>query len=418
MKKNRFTAGALGLCIFLTGAVLLGLLCYAQASPISITLPANGTMVNPGQTLAVVVSVDSSVKNVMVAGEVPLGFGQDTGIAGQFAVAVPSEITPGPYVIGASGTDSAGNDVLSQITVDVERPDDPQELEVDDYVELTKLGDKLPLTVVGIFADGSRLLLENSTKVTYTSADPSIATVSSSGVITAAAQGETTVTASTAGGAVQAAAAVRVLLAKATAEDSIPPVTQTTAAPASNPAGWNNQNVTVSFSATDNDGGTGARMILANVTDASSGGVVLRGATGNLPVNYEGLTTIRYFSVDNAGNKEAPKTLVIKLDKTPPALAGIPQTCTLSGSHDPLLQVALISASDINSGVAAFSVSATSNQPQDADNPAIVISGTGLQPRAIQLRAEEGAVYTVTASATDVADNTASRSFTCTVVDN
>lgn len=417
MKHKKVLMKAAHVAVLASVAALIRIPGYGQGSLLRITAPSDGTIITPGQTVTVTLAVDPSVKNVIVGGEAPMGFGKETGVAGQYNLAIPSDTTPGIYRIGASGAGPSG-EIGDNINIDVERSDDPQELQADEYVELRKVNEQIPLTVLGIYADGSRISLQRSTKVSYSSANPGIATASSSGVITAVAQGETTVSVSTAGGTVQASVPVRVLLAKATAEDAVPPTTQATEVPPANSAGWSNQNVTVSFSATDNDGGTGARMILANVTDSFSGAVVLRGSTGNLPVTFEGLTTIRYFSVDNTGNREDPHTLVVKLDKTPPVFGGIPQTCALSGSHDPLVQAATISASDANSGLATFSVSATSNQPQDPDNPDIVISGTGLQPRSIQLRAKEGAVYTVTANATDVAGNTASTSFTCTAVED
>src|SRR5689334_20483728 len=171
----------------------------------------------------------------MVAGEQPLSVGHETGTAGQFAVSVPSEITPGPYLVAASGTDPAGNDVLSQASIDVERPDDPQSMTIENgYIEMRKQGEQSSLNVRGIYADGARLLLQRSSKITFASANPNIATVSSSGVITAITQGETSVSASTAGGAVQASVPVRVLLAKATAEDATAPTTQATVAPPAN----------------------------------------------------------------------------------------------------------------------------------------------------------------------------------------
>lgn len=77
-------------------------------------------------------------------------------------------------------------------------------------------------------------------------------------------------------------------------------------------------------------------------------------------------------------------------------------------------------ASDSLSGVASFSVTGTSNEPSDPGESDIVVTGTSLQPRVIQLRRERlgtgtGRVYNLTAVATDVAGNTAASSAVCVV---
>ena len=65
------------------------------------------------------------------------------------------------------------------------------------------------------------------------------------------------------------------------------------------------------------------------------------------------------------------------------------------------------------------SVTATSNEPANP-GPDIVITGSGLQPRTVQLRAERlgtgtGRVYTITAKATNVAGVASTATATCTV---
>jgi len=66
-----------------------------------------------------------------------------------------------------------------------------------------------------------------------------------------------------------------------------------------------------------------------------------------------------------------------------------------------------------------MNVTGTSNEPADP-GPDIVISGSGLDPYMVQLRAERlgagtGRIYTLTATATDLAGNTATTTATCVV---
>jgi hypothetical protein len=85
---------------------------------------------------------------------------------------------------------------------------------------------------------------------------------------------------------------------------------------------WAKEDVKVSLSAQDNEGGSGVRDIRYSATgaDAISQQTV---SAANLPATFtidaEGTTTISYFATDNTGNQESPaKTLTVKLDKTPP----------------------------------------------------------------------------------------------------
>jgi len=106
------------------------------------------------------------------------------------------------------------------------------------------------------------------------------------------------------------------------ATDTTPPVTTVAASPGPNANGWNNANVTVTLNSTDNEpGGTGMK----GITYAASGAqtipsTIFGGASTSLVISAEGITTITFFGTDNAGNVETPKTLTIKLDKTPPII--------------------------------------------------------------------------------------------------
>ena len=56
-----------------------------------------------------------------------------------------------------------------------------------------------------------------------------------------------------------------------------------------------------------------------------------RSAPGaSLTISAEGVTTVTYFAVDRAGNAEAPRTLRVSIDRTPPAITGMPAaSCSL-----------------------------------------------------------------------------------------
>jgi pimeloyl-ACP methyl ester carboxylesterase len=103
--------------------------------------------------------------------------------------------------------------------------------------------------------------------------------------------------------------------------DTTPPTTTAVLSPGPNAAGWNNSAVTVLLQATDNFGGSGVKQI----TYSASGGQALAattvaGESAEVVITAEGTTTLTYAAIDQAGNREAAKTVTVKPDKTPPTV--------------------------------------------------------------------------------------------------
>ena len=285
------------------------------------------------------------------------------------------------------------------------------------------------------------------------------------------------------------------------AADAIPPTTLAVLAPPANANGWNNSDVTVSLSATDDPGGSGVQQITFSATGAQPvASTNLAGSSASALVSTEGITNFSFFATDLAANVEAAHTLAVKLDKmppsitgartpaanangwnntdvsisfgcadalsglapgsppaatvlstegtsqqvggtcldlagnsasatasginidkTPPVLSGLPAAnCTLWPPNHKFVTVSTISAADRLSGMNSFSVTGTSNEPMDPNDPDIIITGTGLGPRTVQLRADRlgtgtGRVYILATTATDAAGNVVNAASICTV---
>jgi hypothetical protein len=106
--------------------------------------------------------------------------------------------------------------------------------------------------------------------------------------------------------------------------DPVPPVSTVTLSPQPNAAGWNNSNVTVNLASLDNPGGTGVKQITYSASGAQTiASITLTGSSASFSISTEGITTITFFAVDNAGNAETPKTITVKLDKTPPTITSV-----------------------------------------------------------------------------------------------
>ena len=121
------------------------------------------------------------------------------------------------------------------------------------------------------------------------------------------------------------------------------------------------------------------------------GGGSVAGSSTSILITTEGVTTVTYHARDNAGNVEADRTLVIRLDKTPPTLT-MP---TLAPSYTFDGTVTLnFSTSDGVSGVGSS---------QATFNGSTVTSGT-------TVTLTKAGTNTFTLTATDEAGNTASQS--------
>jgi hypothetical protein len=194
--------------------------------------------------------------------------------------------------------------------------------------------------------------------------------------------------------------------------DTVAPVTTASG----NPAGWATQNVTVTLAATDNAGGSGVKEIGYKVGGVSK---TVSGASASVPVTAEGTTTITYSAKDNAGNVEAEKTLVVRIDKTAPTITCSASPRTLWPADHKLVPVtATVKVTDGRSGPAGFTLTAvTSNEPDDAPGSAdgatagdITGFSLGTADTSGQLRAERstsghGRVYALTYAGRDVAGN-------------
>jgi len=100
--------------------------------------------------------------------------------------------------------------------------------------------------------------------------------------------------------------------------DATAPVTSAALAPEPNASGWNSTDISVALSATDDR--SGVADIDYTLAGAQSGASVVPGSSASVTITAEGITTITYLARDRAGNTEEPKTLTVRIDKTPPRI--------------------------------------------------------------------------------------------------
>jgi hypothetical protein len=143
------------------------------------------------------------------------------------------------------------------------------------------------------------------------------------------------------------------MIALTSADDDEPPVTTASYSVAPTTQGWNNTDVLLSLTATD-DGSAGVQNLtystsgVQNVNDRTS-----FGDSASISIGTEGVTTTSFFATDNNGNAELPQTVAIKVDKTTPSIdASRSPTANVYGWNNSDV-TATFSCSDSLSGVAS-----------------------------------------------------------------
>lgn len=162
--------------------------------------------------------------------------------------------------------------------------------------------------------------------------------------------------------------------------DTTSPVTTATTVPPPNGNGWNNTSVNVTLSSTDSGtNASGVKEIHYTVAGSSPG--VVPGSSATVGFTTEGVFSLSYFAVDNAGNVETTHNLTVQIDLTPPKISSSQNPQPNSAGWNNSNVTVTFSCSDALSGV-------------DNCTAPIVVS-------------TEGAGQVITGTATDRAGNTA-----------
>jgi hypothetical protein len=137
--------------------------------------------------------------------------------------------------------------------------------------------------------------------------------------------------------------------------------------------------------------------------------------TGPFQVTGDGAHTLEYRSVDADDNVEGVRTLAFRIDATPPAITGLPVGCTIWPPNGALVPVATIATSDGGSGVTAGALAVQVTASEAPASGDIVIKGGQVLLRAKRTGKGDGNLYTIDASAQDLAGNAARATATCVV---
>ncbi len=273
-------------------------------------------------------------------------------------------------------------------------------------ITVTVKVDKTPPLIVPTITGtlGANGFYTSDVTVTWSASDPDSSIATSSGcattTLTANTPGTTLTCSATNGAGLSTSVPVTIKIDK-----SAPLITPTiTGTLGTN--GWYTGNVTVSWTTTDPESGI-----------ATSAGCASQTLTANTPG-----TTLTCSATNGAGLANSAQ-VTIKIDKSAPTISGMPGAgCNLWPPNHKMVQVATVTTADLASGIApgTFAVTGLSNEPGDPNDPDVVITPNGAGGYVVRLRAERlgtgtGRIYSLTATAKDLAGNTVTALSTCTV---
>lgn len=343
----RHSLVAIGFCVL--SLSVFGGISLAGPPGIRITEPQDGLTVTPGQEITVTVEAVEGfeIKWIRVGVARFLKEEKITSLPATVTVTIPLEAA-GKISILAFGVGVSDPYISDKITLNVQQTATLQSLKVNKKKWNFKLDWNGNIegyypymgTVYGIYSDGIERDITKNAGTTYVSSDPSVVSldIDDKGRVKVQAHkaGEASITVSNSGVNV----VIPVVFEQPTGirpSETISPTIQINIQPPANVAGWHNQDIIITLTATDNEGGSGVKEIEYLLAPMSPGNsskheTVTSNIT-EIPISNDGLFRLVYFALDNENNKEGGHIVDLKLDKTPPQLTLQLKPVSLSENH-------------------------------------------------------------------------------------
>lgn len=174
------------LCLGLTAAL-------AQAQPLlRIISPADGAVVEPGDTVAFKVEATGNVTDVFVGGENPLPWSEPrSSPLYEFTIKIPKTVSLRRYYFAALGHLTGKMVTSEKITLDIQRKERPVSTDVQPRTLRLAVGETGYLGVTGTYPDGSISDITEETTTEYLPKSPEVVTVKRDGRVTAVGPGKT-----------------------------------------------------------------------------------------------------------------------------------------------------------------------------------------------------------------------------------
>jgi peptidoglycan/xylan/chitin deacetylase (PgdA/CDA1 family) len=317
---------------------------------VALTAPGDGTLGHGTLALIATASDDTAVDHVdFLVDDLLVG----SADAPPYQVAWDSSHTgDGRVAITARATDTSGNATVSapaHVTIDNTAP----------TVSITAPADGATLAgVVAVAVDASDGVVElfvSGTSIGAVASPP----YQLAWDTTAVSDGPHALTAvATDAAGNQTTAGISVTLANGGGPDTTPPVTTITCDGATCGTGFANHPVTVALAATDAGGVAAIRFTLdGTIPDLANG------TTYTTPLTIAATATITFRAFDLAGNAEAPRAVVVRIDTVAPVTEVICDGAPCKTGFYPGPVTVELDATDADSGVAAIRYSLDGSEP-------------------------------------------------------
>ncbi|MFA5144025.1 MAG: hypothetical protein WC522_07680 [Candidatus Omnitrophota bacterium] len=301
------------------------------APGIKITKPANGSTVNPGQTI--VIRVESVDGFKITEGDIAVSkffYKSFSTLPIDFNVTISKEAV-GTLLVTVMVDGMPGNFSGDKITLKVQQTATLESIKMDQddiWVDVDWDGNINSkgkhsgslVSVDGIYSDGVTRDITYDSGTSYTSSDSSIVSVNEKGDYEVYKVGNASITVANSG----VSKVIPLTFNKPVGikpSETIPPTVSIDIQPSANTAGWHNKDVTITINATDNEGGSGAKDIWYRFPYISGPPVVVNNSKAVITFSEEGTNPFSYKAYDNEGNSSEWQSVTIYLDKTPPEVS-------------------------------------------------------------------------------------------------
>jgi hypothetical protein len=193
------------------------------------------------------------------------------------------------------------------------------------------------------------------------------------------------------------------------------PTTKVQINPVPNESGWNNSDVTVKLSVAGQNSGSAVKTIHYKLAGATAGEKTLSANTASITISNEGTTSLAYYATDNAMNQEMEKSLVLKLDKTPPTVKISVRPSTIQSAHK--MASVLVNGAATDNLSSVYSTVFRVNDEYKLVEPKIsAFGGTISLDTWCNEQDKTGRIYTISVTVKDKAGNEATgmATVTCT----